>query len=88
MGFIWNGSEGEKWKWEKKKDKQKLGFFFFCFIIASALSLSFLVVMMECGGAKGRLIFIDGNASCSLDFPLFFFFSPLFLITYKSSTHY
>lgn len=52
--FIWNGSEGKKL--EKEKGLTKIGVFLFA--LASALSLSFLVVMMESGGVKDRLILL------------------------------
>lgn len=66
---------GKNGNGKRKRMNKDWGFSFSA--LASALSLSFLVVMMVSGGAKDRLILIDGNASCSLDFPLFFF-SPTF----------
>lgn len=62
---------GKNGNGKRKRINKDWGFSFSA--LASALSLSFLVVMMVSGGAKDRLILIDGNASCSLDFPFFFF---------------
>lgn len=67
---------GKNGNGKRKRMNKDWGFSFSA--LASALSLSFLVVMMESGGAWDRLILIDGNASCSLDFLLFFFFFPHF----------
>lgn len=61
---------GKNGNGKRKRINKDWGFSFSA--LASALSLSFLVVMMVSGGAKDRLIL--ENASCSLDFPLLFFF--------------